>query len=83
MKVDIKGYFPNASWQLAYNKLEKLVLEEYTGEDKEDVLYLLKMCLFANPAANCERRGDITLWRLIEPEKSLFNKPYGYGAAIG
>lgn len=83
MKVDIKGYFPNANWQLAYDKLSKLVINEYTGSDKEDVLYLLKTCLFANPAANCERRGDVTLWRLIEPEKSLFNKPYGTGAAIG
>lgn len=83
MKVDIKGYFPNANWQLAYDKLSKLVIDEYTGDDKEDVLYLLHTCLFADPAKTCEKRGDVTLWRYIEPEKSLFNKPYGTGAAIG
>lgn len=83
MKVDIKGYFPNANWQLAYNKLSKLVIDEYTGQDKEDILYLLYVCLFANPSETCEKRGDITLWRYIEPEKSLFNKPYGIGGAIG
>ena len=83
MKVDIKGYFPNASWQLAYNKLSKLLIDEYTGPDKEDILYLLHACLFANPSETCEKRGDITLWRYIEPEKSLFNKPYGIGGAIG
>lgn len=83
MKVDIKGYFPNAKWDLAFAKLKKLVEEEYFGEDKEDVLYLLHECLYANPITNCEKRGDVTLWRYIEPEKSLFNKPYGTGAAIG
>lgn len=83
MKVDIKGYFPNASWYLAYEKIKKLVETEYFEEDKEDVLYLLYECLFSNPSQNCEKRGDVTLWRFIEPEKSLFNKPYGTGAAIG
>lgn len=83
MKVDLKGYFPNADWRLAYDKLSKLVIDEYEGSDKDDVLYLLKTCIFADPTTMCEKRGDVTLWRYIEPEKSLFNKPYGTGAAIG
>lgn len=83
MKIDIKGYFPNANWYFAYLKMYNLIESEYIGEDKDDVLYLLKQCLYANPALNCERRGDVTLWRFVEPSKSLFNKPYGTGAAIG
>ena len=60
-----------------------LINTEYKGADKEDVLYLLKQCLYADPSKTCEKRGDTSLWRLIEPSKSLFNKPYGTGAAIG
>ena len=83
MKADIKGYFPSAKWEKAYNKIKTLVENEYIGDDKEDVLYLLKVCLFADPSKTCEKRGDVSLWRFIEPKKSLFNQPYGVGAAIG
>lgn len=83
-KIDIKGYFPSARWDIAENKLADLVERKYNGPDKDTLLYLLHECLYSNPAADAVRITPAKEWnKHIDPEKSLFNKPYGVGAAIG
>ena len=63
--------------------MEDLILRRYTGNDIEEILWLLKVSLYADPASNCERKGDTSLWKLIDPNKSLFTKESGVGGAIG
>ena len=85
IKLDLKGYFPNARWDVAERELCKVL--DLAGLDPERTAYLKWLTMLAvngNPAAHCERRTPIRLWEQhIDPEKSLFRKPEGVGAAIG
>lgn len=80
--LDLKGYFPNASVDVAVRQHIELIDTYYKGEDKDDIKYLVKKCLRADPARNCEVYGKEN-WVNIPKEKSLFHKPKGTGAAIG
>lgn len=85
IKLDLKGYFPNARWGVAERELCRVL--DLAGEDPERTAYLKWLTMLAvngNPAGHCERRTPVWLWdRHIDPEKSLFQKPEGVGAAIG
>ena len=83
VKLDIKGCFPNMNQDIAYKLLEDIIINEYRGDDKEDLTYILQKCIYSYPALHCEKRGDITNWSILDPEKSQFNKPPGIGAAPG
>ena len=81
---DLAGYFPNASQDIAYKQLSRVVLEDYEGEDKGELLYMLQAAIFSYPTRHCWRKSPLWKWaRHIAPEKSLFSKPDGIGAAIG
>lgn len=85
VKIDFKGYFPNAVWNIAEKKICNVIDDtELSNEDKDYLKWLAMVSIHCNPAAHCDRRTDPYLWsEHIEPEKSLFNKPTGIGAAIG
>lgn len=84
IKIDLKGYFPNANQNIVHEQLERLVSESYFGEDKEDLLYMIKCAVFSYPTRHCYRKSELWKWdKWIETEKSLFSKPLGIGAAIG
>lgn len=81
---DLTGCFPNAVCEIAYQKLRMLIEKYYTGEDKEDLLWMSLIAIHANPAAHCYRKTSIEQWHgNIKPEKSLFTKDPGIGGAIG
>ncbi len=85
IKIDFKGYFPNALW----NHAEKCICDiiDLGGFDKEYTAYLKWLTMIAvhcNPASHCEYRTPRLLWgEHITPEKSILNKEEGVGAAIG
>lgn len=85
IKIDFKGYFPNARWDVAERELCKVL--DLAGEDEEQTAYLKWLAMLAvnaNPAAHCELRTPAWMWpRHIDPEKSIRLKPEGVGAAIG
>ncbi|MCQ2050563.1 MAG: hypothetical protein MJZ22_06145, partial [Candidatus Saccharibacteria bacterium] len=81
--LDIKGYFPNANVNVAYEQQKKLIETYYTGKDKEDLIYMMGVALKADPARHCNVFVPRENWQKIAPEKSLFNKPTGIGGAIG
>lgn len=83
VKVDMSGCFPNINQDVAYRQLEEVVLSDYHGEDKDEVIYMLQVCVFSYPTHHCYRKSPLWKWRKVKPEKSLFNKPDGIGAAIG
>ena len=83
IKADIWGYFPNASQDIVYGQLSRLVIDEYEGDDKEDLLYMLSASVYSYPTHHCRRKSPIAKWRHIPDDKSLFRKPDGIGAAIG
>lgn len=81
--LDLKGYFPNADVEIALKQQLDLIDSYYEGDDKEDLRYMMTVCMRADPARNCKVFVPRSNWDCIAPEKSLFNKPVGTGAAIG
>ena len=83
IKIDLSGCFPNINQDIAFRQLESVIRSDYHGSDKEDLLYILRVCIYSYPTLHCEFRGDADLRKYIAPEKSILNKPLGTGAAIG
>lgn len=83
IKMDLSGCFPNINQNIAFRQLEAVIRGDYHGIDKDDVLYILRTCVFSYPTLHAKYIGDIELRKLISPEKSITTKPLGVGAAIG
>ena len=83
IKMDLSGCFPNINQNIAFRQLEAVIKEDYHGTDKDDMLYILRTCVFSYPTLHAKYIGDIELRKLISPEKSITTKPLGIGAAIG
>ena len=83
IKVDMSGCFPNINQDIAFEQLKKVIVEDYSGADKDELLYILQVCVFSYPTHHCYRKSPLSKWTKISPNKSLFNKPDGVGAAIG
>lgn len=83
IEADLKGYFPNASQDIVYSQLSEAVLEDYAGDDRDELLYLLMRCVFAYPAGRCVRLSPLHEWQDYPADKSVFRKPDGTGAMIG
>lgn len=83
IKLDIKGFFPNLSQDIVYNQLRHIVEEYYCGRDKDELLYILQVCVYSYPTLHCENYSAPFQRADIEKGKSLFDKPLGIGGAIG
>ena len=83
IKMDLSGCFPNINQDIAFKQLEAVIKEDYNGRDKDDMLYILRTCVFSYPTMHAKYIGDIELRKLISSEKSITTKPLGIGAAIG
>ena len=83
IKMDLSGCFPNINQNIAFNQLEALIKEDYNGKDKDDMLYILRICVFSFPTLHSKYIGDREFQKFISPEKSIITKPLGVGAAIG
>lgn len=83
IKLDMSGCFPNVSQDIAYRQLEEVILSDYEGEDKDELIYMLQVCIYSYPTHHCYRKSPIEKWKDIPDEKSLFCKPDGVGGAIG
>ena len=83
IKMDLSGCFPNINQDIAFKQLEAVINEDYHGIDKNDMLYILRTCVFSYPTLHAKYIGDTELRKLISPEKSITTKPLGIGAAIG
>ena len=83
VKLDLSGCFPNINQDIAYAQLRVVIEEDYHGEDKEDLLYILQVCIYSYPTHHCYRKSSLSKWDNINKDKSIFTKPDGIGAAIG
>lgn len=79
---DLQGCFPNADCGIAFGILRRLI-EQYDGEDKEDLLWMSMIAIHANPQHHFYRKSSIGEWGLIKPGKSILDKDYGIGGVIG
>lgn len=83
VKIDLSGCFPNILQDIAYKQIEEVILQDYGEYDREELIYILRVCIFSYPTHHCYRKSSIEKWKYIPGYKSLFTKPDGVGAAIG
>lgn len=97
LKLDIRGYFMHIERHkllaIVLGELRKLYHRSYMeGEERlkwRDVVdidfveYLTEVFVLNNPLLNCKRKGDISDWKGLPFDKSLFNSPEGCGLPIG
>lgn len=83
MKVDMQGFFMSISRQLLCDKLCRFVESNYSGDDIDDLLYLMRVIYLNAPEKNCIIKGHRSEWESLPANKSLFTTPEGYGLPIG
>ena len=75
IKLDMSGCFPNIRQDIAYRQLEEVILSDYFGYDKDELIYILSVCVFSYPTYHCYRKSPRDKWSKVPGEKSLFTKP--------
>lgn len=83
LKCDLKGFFMSINRELLADMLEKFIREKYLKDDTEEVVWLTRMIVTHAPEKNCIRKGDLSLWKKLSDNKSLFTNGEGLGLAIG
>lgn len=74
-KGDIEGFFMNINKKILYELVLPYIKDEFT-------LYLFNVILWNDPTRGCIFRSSKSKYRLIEPNKTLFNAR-GNGLPIG
>lgn len=82
-KGDIVGFFMNINKTILWNMLEDLIKREYTGEDADILLYLVRITVFHHPEKCCTIQSPIEMWQYIRKDKSLFYIDDDLGEPIG
>lgn len=83
VKNDLQGFFMSIDKELMWQKLARLIDEEYHGKDKDVVRYLTEKVVKHCPEKNCEIHGDKNGWKNLSKDKSLFTCGEGKGMPIG
>lgn len=82
-RFDIVSFFMSIDIRILERLAVDFINEKYHGEDKDLLLYLLVITIRHRPQNNCERRGDLSLWKLLPKGKSLFDVECFRGMPIG
>ena len=83
LKLDIKAFFMSIDKPLLVKLVDDFIVENYVGDDKEDLCFLCRVVIMHNPEKNCELRSPLAYWKRLPKEKSLFTNGKGKGVAIG
>lgn len=77
---DFANFFMSIDKNLLWEYLEHIIMDEYTGDDKAALLYMMRTTLFHRCQDNYFRRSPESMWRDLPSRKSLF---YMDGMPIG
>lgn len=81
---DLKAFFMSIYKELLAERLDAFIVEKYPDNRKKEILrWLCKKIVLHRPELLCERRGDLTLWGLLDKSKSLFTREGEKGLPIG
>ena len=76
LQADIQNFFPS----IKHNILFRLIQEHVRNPD---ILWLTKTIIYYDCTKNPVKKGQLSLFNLVPPHKSLFNVPPGQGLPIG
>ncbi len=82
-KIDLTACFPTADTEKAYRAMEELCQDTYHGRDKDDVLWLIRICMETVAQDHGTWKGDITLRQEVPENKALTKQPAGRGLGLG
>lgn len=82
-KFDLQGFFMSIDKQKLCDMLIDYIGSVYVGDDKDDLLWLIKVIVMHNPQDHCVRRSPKEKWDLLPVNKSLFTCGRGKGIPIG
>lgn len=84
-KGDISSFFMSLPRQKLYERAMWGLNHQFSRQDPMFHLlkYLWYEIIFDEPTIDVEKRGNLSLWKELPPEKSLFHQPVGKGIVIG
>lgn len=82
LQGDLKNFFCSINKNILYILIEKTI-KSFNLKNTEFYLNLIKQIIFDNPQEHCIRRQDISQWKNLKPEKSLFNVNLLFGLPVG
>ena len=82
-KYDLKGFFMSIDKELLLRLARAFLMEQYTGDDKDTLLWLLEVIIMHEPQKDCVRCSPAWMWNRLPKEKSLFYGDGRHGIAIG
>lgn len=82
-KMDMQGFFMSIRKSLIRDMAVAFTQEKYTGEDKEELIYLLDTSLMNHPEKNCILKTKWSEWKKLPKNKSLFFVDDGLGLTLG
>lgn len=83
LKLDLSGFFMSIPKRLLADLIDAFIVENYHGQDVEDLRYVTKLTVLHCPEQNCERHSPAHFWDYLPPNKSLFTNGEGKGMPIG
>ena len=85
LQLDIQNFFMSIDKKILFKLIEKQVLrsKEFSKNQKEELLFLLKIIIFSCPQENFVKKSSGLMWEKIPKHKSLFNTEKHKGLPIG
>lgn len=80
---DLKSFFMSIDKRILYDRLVSLINEHYHEGDKDILLYLTRVIVFALPQENAIRHSPDSEWEKLPKRKSLYHLPWYLGLPIG
>lgn len=83
-QLDISGFFMSIDHDILFSIFQKFISKQNKPEQwKEEVLWLARTVIFCKPTKNYLLKGNLSLFKLIPPRKSLFYSGEKCGLPIG
>lgn len=82
-KCDMKGFFMSIPRKALADKVDRFIVENYKGDDIEDLRYLSRVTIMNDPTKNCIRRSPEELMAKVPSGKTLRGAKPGHGLPIG
>lgn len=74
--ADMKGFFMSIPKTLLADLIDNYIIENYFGEDKDDLRWVTRKLILHNPERDCYFKSPIWKWRMLPKAKTL---RYGNG----
>lgn len=72
-KLDFKAFFTSIDKRLLQKRLDDFIIQYYPENRKKLCLrFLCRQIILHHPERDCIKKGNIKLWKLLPPHKSMF-----------